>query len=73
MFSGFFEIPERFGKIPHPEHFDATFFGLSPKVTQLIDPRHRVFLEVVYECIVDAGYNPKELRGSNTGRFNKYC
>lgn len=29
-----------------------------------------MFLEVAYECIVDAGYNPKELRGSNTGKFS---
>lgn len=33
-----------------------------------MDPRHRIVLECVYECIVDAGYNPKELRGTRTGK-----
>lgn len=67
--AGYEDTPKRSGKIGHPEHFDATFFGVNPKQATFMDPRHRVFLETAYECIVDAGYNPKELRGTKTGIF----
>lgn len=62
----------RSGKILHPEHFDSTFFGCSFKAANLMDPRHRILLETTYECIVDAGVNPKELRGTNTGTLNTF-
>lgn len=57
----------------HPEHFDSTFFGYSAKLANFMDPRHRILLETSYECIADAGYNPKELSGTKTGIYiNKY-
>lgn len=28
-----------------------------------------MLLETTYECIIDAGYNPAEVKGSNTGVF----
>lgn len=65
--SGFIETPTRFGKVTNPEHFDATFFGFPPILANVTDPRHRMLLETAYECIVDAGYNPHELRGTKTG------
>ena len=34
-----------------------------------MDPQLRVLFEVTYEAIIDAGYNPIELRGSQTGVF----
>lgn len=36
-----------------------------------MDPRQRLLLEAVFEAIIDAGYNPKDLRGSKTGKTNK--
>lgn len=57
----------RSGKLRNPEHFDSTFFGFSAKATNFMDPRHRILLETTYECIIDAGINPKELRGTKTG------
>lgn len=33
----------------------------------VMDPRHRIVLESVYECIIDSGTNPNELRGTKTG------
>lgn len=45
------------------------FFGVPPRQVKSLDPRHKLLLETTYECIVDAGYNPKELKGSRTGKF----
>lgn len=72
FFPGFLETPKRQGKVKHPEHFDAAFFGFPPKLANVADPRHRLLLETVYESIVDAGYNPNELRGSKTGISYKH-
>lgn len=69
MISGFEGTPKRTGKIKNVEHFDAAFFGCNPKLSNFMDPRHRILLETAYECVVDAGYNPKELRGSKTGKI----
>src|SRR5439155_17801484 len=44
------------------ESFDAPFFRISPHEAERIDPQERLFLEVSYACIEDAGYTPAELR-----------
>ena len=40
------------------EMFDASFFGYSPKEAALMDPQHRLFLEVCWETFENAGYDP---------------
>ena len=40
------------------EMFDASFFGYSPKDAALMDPQHRLFLEVCWEAFESAGYDP---------------
>ena len=40
------------------EMFDASFFGYSPKEAALMDPQHRLFLEVCWEVFENAGYDP---------------
>jgi acyl transferase domain-containing protein/surfactin synthase thioesterase subunit len=40
------------------EMFDAPFFGYSPKDAALMDPQHRLFLEVCWEAFENAGYDP---------------
>jgi acyl transferase domain-containing protein/surfactin synthase thioesterase subunit/acyl carrier protein len=40
------------------EMFDETFFGYSPKDAALMDPQHRLFLEVCWEAFENAGYDP---------------
>lgn len=66
---GIWGIPERMAKLVSLEKFDATFFGMSAKEANFTDPQTRMLLETTYECIIDAGYNPNELRGSKTGVY----
>ncbi|XP_030763481.1 fatty acid synthase-like [Sitophilus oryzae] len=64
-----YNTPKRTGKINGVENFDASFFGIPPRLANFIEPRHRIVFETVFEAMVDAGYNPKEFRGSNMGVF----
>ncbi|XP_063382180.1 fatty acid synthase-like [Cydia fagiglandana] len=66
---GMYGLPPRFGKLKDLAHFDAAFFGVHPKQADFMDPQLRLLLEVTHEAIVDAGYNPAELRGSRTGVY----
>lgn len=67
------EIPRRSGKVYNLEKFDAYFFGIHAKQVQTMDPQCRVLLEHSYEAVLDAGVNPKSLRGSRTGVFVGCC
>jgi len=44
--------------------FDAPFFGMHAKETELTDPQHRLFLECSWEALEDAGYDPATYAGS---------
>ncbi len=67
--NGIFSTPKRFGKVKTPDYFDSQFFEISARQAEKLDPMTRLMLEVCYEAILDAGYNPLELRNSNTGVF----
>lgn len=43
--------------------FDAAFFGVSPQDAAIMDPQHRVFLEVGWEAFEDAGHDPERMAG----------
>jgi len=47
--------PKRSGKLKDISKFDASFFAVSPKIANSMDPQIRLLLEVTYEAIVDAG------------------
>ncbi|CAO1315088.1 unnamed protein product [Diamesa serratosioi] len=66
-------IPKRSGKINNLEKFDATFFGIPNKQAATMDPQGRLTLEHAYEAVLDAGINPRSLRGSRTGVFIGCC
>ena len=45
------------------DQFDASFFGLNPRETELMDPQHRVFLECAWEALENAGWDPDRFAG----------
>jgi acyl transferase domain-containing protein/thioesterase domain-containing protein/NADPH-dependent curcumin reductase CurA/acyl carrier protein len=46
------------------DRFDAEFFGFSPQDAAIMDPQHRVFLEVGWEAVEDAGHDPATFPGT---------
>ena len=44
-------------------HFDAEFFGFSPKEAAIMDPQHRQFLETAWEALETAGHVPETFDG----------
>jgi myxalamid-type polyketide synthase MxaE and MxaD len=57
------------GFVDGVEAFDAAFFGISPREAARIDPQQRMFLEVAWEAIEDAGIAADTLRGSDASVF----
>lgn len=55
------------------DKFDYKFFGYTPKEAEHIEPGQRLFLEVAYSAMEDAGYGGDILRGSNTGVYVGYA
>ncbi|XP_014488990.1 PREDICTED: fatty acid synthase-like, partial [Dinoponera quadriceps] len=68
-----YDMPTRSGLINHEQKFDAQFFNITSSEAHATDPMCRMLLEHTYEAIIDAGVNPKELRGTKTGVFIGSC
>ncbi|HEY4847912.1 MAG TPA: beta-ketoacyl synthase N-terminal-like domain-containing protein, partial [Methylocella sp.] len=45
------------------ELFDAGFFNFLPREAELTDPQQRVFLEIAWEALESAGYDPAAFPG----------
>jgi len=43
--------------------FDASFFGITPREAELMDPQHRIFLESAWTALEDAGCDPTRFDG----------
>jgi len=51
------------GIIRDVDQFDAAFFGIHPKLAELMDPQQRVFLEIAWEALEQSGHVPQKYDG----------
>lgn len=56
------------GFIDKPYEFDPLFFGLSPSEAIVTDPQQRIFLEIAWEALQQAGYGGR-YRSNSIGVF----
>lgn len=56
------------GILKDAAQFDPTFFGISPKLAEVMDPQHRIFLEISRDVLEKTGYLPAVYQGV-TGVF----
>ncbi len=59
------------GMIDGADRFDAALFGFTPREAELLDPQHRVLLEVAWEALEAAGIEPGrfDAEGKRIGVF----
>lgn len=51
------------GCLDDVDQFAASFFGISPREAALIDPQHRIMMEVAWHAMEHAGYDPEQWDG----------
>jgi len=51
------------GLIEGADLFDAAFFGINPLEARVMDPQQRVFLELAYHALENAGCDPERYPG----------
>nr|WP_154983063.1 non-ribosomal peptide synthetase [Paenibacillus xylanexedens] len=68
MSEGGIKAPRR-GYLTEIDTFDDFFFRIPPKEATLMDPYQRLFLEIAWSAIEDAGYGGDRIKGSRTGVY----
>ncbi|WP_213992196.1 type I polyketide synthase [Sodalis sp. dw_96] len=63
------KLATRWGGVIAADGFDHDFFGISFEEARQMDPQQRIFLEVAWEALEDAGLTRGDLAGSQTGVF----
>lgn len=62
------QIPEG-AYLDRIDEFDYKFFNISPNEANLMDPCQRIFLEVAWSAIEDAGYGGNQINTTKTGVY----
>lgn len=57
------------GFIEDIDKFDASFFNLSRREAEFMDPKQRLLMQSVWETIEDAGYKASHFSGKKVGVF----
>ena len=52
------------GYLDDIDAFDAAFFGISPREAALVDPQHRIMMQVAWHAMEHAGYDPEQWDGN---------
>lgn len=60
------------GYLDNIDQFDADFFHILPGEARYIDPQQRMFMQVGYEAMEDAGYDEKFIRNTKTAVYVGY-
>ena len=63
------DIPSRSCYLDDVAGFDAPFFRISPREAKSLDPQQRLFLEVAWEALEDAGCPARALAGQPVGVY----
>ena len=62
-------VTRRAGFVDDVTGFDAPFFGMSTREVRLLDPQHRLLLEMAWSAVEHSGTAPTTLADTNTGVF----
>nr|WP_288974223.1 type I polyketide synthase [uncultured Blautia sp.] len=55
------------------DKFDYSLFRITPREAALMSPSQRLFMQIAYEAVEDAGYSGTKIKHSNTGVFVGYA
>ncbi|XVQ82892.1 beta-ketoacyl synthase N-terminal-like domain-containing protein [Microbispora siamensis] len=61
------------GFLDEVDKFDPLLFNITPRDAALMDPQERLFLEVTWEALEDAGYPRRRLRERHGSRVAVYA